>query len=372
MKTKFKFILTIAVLSIFTVITQAQPKMHKGPGLPPEITLTEAQQQQIDKINADFHAQMQALKAEQPSEDKKATLEKLRTEHKAALDAILTVEQKQQLEKIHAERKAANEKRLEELNALQQELRTYHEEKVLPILKTQRIKLESKIAIEDQQLIAELRAKHESRPKKMETGIRPFEHRRGSHGRFDDKKTERSRPMPDEETQNKMKALVEKYSADIEALYSEIATEEKKWQEDRKTIFEKYSPKKEDAKAPYQKKARPERTNERGDFHKKLSFLLLSPDAETPAETKQVERKVNTFPNPASEKQTLEFEVVKAGKVLVEIIDQQGNVVKTVFNGNLEQGITKLEIALQDLKNKFYFYRITDAAGVTTKPFMTH
>ncbi|MBK7869689.1 MAG: T9SS type A sorting domain-containing protein [Saprospiraceae bacterium] len=193
-----------------------------------------------------------------------------------------------------------------------------------------------------------------------------------AHRGFDDKKAERPRPTRDEESHNKVKALVDKYGADIETLYSEIATQEKQWQADRKAIFEKYNPKKEGTKAPHQKKARPERTNERGDFHKKLSFLLLNPNAETPAETKQIERKVNTFPNPASEKQNLEFEVMQAGKVLVEIIDQQGNVVKTVFNGTLEKGTTKLEVSLENLKNKFYFYRITDAAGVTTKPFMTH
>ena len=372
MKTKLKILLTIVTLAIFTLHTQAQ-RLHRGSQFPAEIELSDAQKEEIQSINTDFREKMQALKSEEASEATKVAMKQLMDEHKAALDAVLTTAQREKLTAYKAAQRAKADEHRTQMKAMNQELRSYQEENVLPVLKVQRAKLESKISKEDQELIATLRSERTKAGRngnqmRKSDGMRKPEGRKGrAEG---DKRGQGTNP----EKHAQVKALVDKYSADMDALYQEIATQEQQWQADRKAIVAKYraeQPEKKDAVKDFKSNnAGAGRSNEKGDFRKKLSFLLLDPKAEAPVQLNQIKRQVNAFPNPASDLQNLEFEVLKTGKVTVEIIDQQGNIIKTVFSGNLEQGLNKLEIPMEGMKSMLYFYRITDAAGVSTQPFM--
>lgn len=372
MKPKLKILLTIVTLAIFTLHTQAQ-RLHRGLQFPAEIELSDAQKEEIQSINADFREKMQALKSEEASEATKLAMKQLMDEHKAALDAVLTTAQREKLTAYKAAQRAKADEHRTQMKAMNQELRSYQAENVLPVLKVQRAKLESKISKEDQELIATLRSERTKAGRngnqmRKSDGMRKPEGRKGrAEGGKRGKGTN-----PEKHAQ--VKALVDKYSANMDALYQEIATQEQQWQADRKAIVAKYraeQPEKKDAVKDFKSNnAGAGRSNEKGDFRKKLSFLLLDPKAEAPVQLNQIKRQINAFPNPASDLQNLEFEVLKTGKVTVEIIDQQGNIIKTVFSGNLEQGLNKLEIPMEGMKSKLYFYRITDAAGVSTQPFM--
>ncbi|MFK8008640.1 MAG: T9SS type A sorting domain-containing protein [Saprospiraceae bacterium] len=110
------------------------------------------------------------------------------------------------------------------------------------------------------------------------------------------------------------------------------------------------------------------------DDEMKRLFLLLDPTDDfafdiqnfEPGEGQHV---ASTFPNPASKNQTLEFHTQQDGKVIVEIIDESGKVVKVISNENRMKGNQKLEVNLQDLNSQIYFYRISSDEGMTLIKF---
>lgn len=393
MKAKINLFVGITFMLLLTVTTQINaqrmPMPHRTP-LESVVDLTDAQKAEIQKINETYKEKFDALRQGEKSDANRAAMQQLMQERQAAVSAVLTPEQRTKWDAAQAEQKAKMEQNRanreanhEKMQAAREEMKAYQEKNVDPVLQKQRAKLESKISTEDKKLIAELRAQRAPhRPEGFVPGQRgnmgrKFEDR-GKRGDKAPDQSKRTAPQNDEK-RAQIKALVDKYSADIDALYAGIATQEKQWEQDRKAIMEKYAPNPSDEKMKrpgFQRKPQGQKQNAedwkaRMDFHKKLRFLLLDPnEPTTTSKTAAVNRKVNAYPNPAGATQNLEFDVLQSGKVLVEIIDGQGNVVKTVFNGNLEKGTNKLQVNTGDLKGKSYFYRITDAQGTTTKAFI--
>lgn len=400
MKAKTNLFIGITFLFLLTVTTQINaqrmPMPHRTP-LESVVDLTDAQKAEIQKINGSYKEKFDALRQGEKADANRDAMQQLRKEHQAAVSAVLTPEQRTKWEAFQTEQKAKMEQNRanreanhDKMKAAREEMKAYQEKNVQPVLQKQRAKLESKLSAEDKKLIAEFRAQ---RAQRHPGGFVPGQ--RGEMGRQFDGKRKRGDKAPDQskrpapqndEKRAQLKALVNKYSADIDALYAEIATQENQWTQDRKAIMEKYAPKPSDdnrkrpdlapLSSPRRRDVQGQNQNAedwktRMDFHKKLGFLLLDPNATTTTtKASAVNRKVNAYPNPAGAMQNLEFEVLQTGKVLVEIIDGQGNVVKTVFNGNLEKGTSKLQVTTGDLKGKSYIYRITDAQGTTTKAFI--
>ncbi len=391
MKAKLNLFFGITLLLLFTVATQTNAQhMQRSHGTPLEsvVDLSEAQQAEIKKIHESYRAKFDALRQAEKSETTRTEMQKLMQERQAAISAVLTPEQRTKWEAFQTEQKAKMEQmranrdaNWEKMKAARQEMQAYHEKNVKPVLQKQRAKLESKISAEDKKLIAELRTQHEQR---RAEGFGPRGERgprmEGREKHADQAPMEKKRPANDEK-RAQVKALVEKYATDINALYAEIATQETQWKQDRQAIMEKYALKPSDekiAKPEFRKKHSGEKGTKGAegakvgkDFHRNLGFLLLNPtESATTAAPTPANRKVEAYPNPAGAMQNLEFEVFQQGKVVVEIIDGQGNVVKTVFNGNLDKGLNKLQVTTGDLKGKSFFYRITDAKGTTTKAFI--
>lgn len=366
-------------LTVSQVYAQRAPQPRRAP-MESVLTLSETQKADIQKINESYRTKFDALRQGEKTEANRTAMQQLMKEREAAVAAVLTPAQRTQWETYQTEQKAKMEQNRanrdanhEKMKSAGEEMKAYREKNVEPVLLKQRAKLESKISAADKKLIAELRTQHEQRRKEGFDKRRESRDKMGSKEKRGDKTTEGKRPEKDEK-HTQMKALVEKYSADIDALYAEIATQENQWKQDQKAIWEKYAPKpsEEGAKKMEAHKKHPdtEGAKDKMDFHKKMGFLLMNPTESTTTKSATVNRKVEAFPNPAGATQNLEFEVLQTGKVVVEIIDGQGNVVKSVFNGNLEKGISKLQVNTGDLKGKSYFYRITDAKGTTTKAFI--
>jgi len=387
MKAKLNLFLGMTLFLLFAVATQSNAQRMQRPHgerLESVVELSEAQQTKINEINTSYREKFDALRQAEKLEATRTEMQKLLQERQAAISAILTPEQRTKWEAYQTEQKAkmeqnraAHEANREKMKAAREEMKAYHEKNVKPVLQKQRAKLESNISAEDKKLIAELRAQHAQRRHEFGPMGERGPRMEGRAKRSDKAPMEKKRPANDEK-HTKVKALVEKYASDINALYAEIATQEKQWMQDRKAIMDKYAPEqmKEKMDRPdFHKKQAGAKGREgakaRMDFHKNLGFLLLDPSENTNViKPAPANRKVEAYPNPAGATQNLEFEVLQAGKVVVEIIDGQGNVVKNVFNGNLDKGLNKLQVTTGDLKGKSYFYRITDAKGTTTKAFI--
>ena len=391
-----------------------------------QLDLTEDQQAKIKAIHLAFAEKMKDRTERPTPEEMKA----LREEQQEAVNNVLTDEQKAKVEAQKAERKARMEKNIQNGIAMHDELSAYRTDNIEPVMTQQREKLEAKISTEDKAQIQALRdqikaewekRKAKAQEKAKEKGFDKDQKGRGRFGARPDAPRNVWAPDPenpypagphkamglifqDDEARTKTKKLVETYSDDMDDLFAEIADQQEQWKKDTKAIHEKYKPEmpefgddrpgpgpegdqphkgkrspdhpKFDGKRPGADGPRPEKRadrdmpEDRKDFMKKMAFLLrpVGEDNEV-LEDVRVERLIDIYPNPAGATQSIEFEVLKAGKVTVEIVDLQGNLVRTVFTGEMASGKNKLDVNTSGLTGKRYYYRITDGSGVSSKAF---
>ena len=84
------------------------------------------------------------------------------------------------------------------------------------------------------------------------------------------------------------------------------------------------------------------------------------------AELEEDER-VMVFPNPTLNQNQLSYEVKETGKVSIQLLDQQGNVLQTVLNSYQDAGSYEQQIDLSELQPGVYLYQIQTPTGTSTK-----
>ncbi len=236
---------------------QASPKA--GPfqaieELSEELKLTPEQEQAIAELKAAYRAEFKGQR-QQAKADRGARRAEIKALHEALLDdlgAVLTPEQTQVLE---AHREAKREEMREARKRLREDMKAYHEKEVEPVLLQQRIKLEDKISDADKAKIAELRAEIRQQ-KKAYRGQRPRHLEGGAKA--------------DHPNREAVQALVEKYDAEITALFAEIETEREQWKADQKAILKEHRP---DGGKSRKRRQGPEARPAR----EKARFLLMDP-----------------------------------------------------------------------------------------------
>ncbi len=376
--------ITLMLLLGLTVSVFAQHRGHRGPHggnliekFKADLNLTPEQEVQITELQAKQKAAMQNLKDtdyEDPT-DRREAMHELMKEHKAALAEILTDEQEAILKEKMQEMHQARKERMGKVDhkALRQEMKQYREENMMPTLRAQRAKLETKISTEDKKAIADLRAKFEQahaerkamkKEMKKEDGPRSFDKEK-IKGFKEEHKAEREQ----------VKALVEKYQDDIDALMEEIAPQREQWQQDMKAIGEKYRPEAPEGEKVEGKKGKGKRGH--GDHHrlghkgmKSAHFLLMNPDApaEAPAtDTGQAWTKVTTYPNPAVSSNQMDYSVVKAGQIRIELHNDSGNLVQVLLNEYKQPGDYTLNVDLGSFRSGSYYLIVKDEGGVSSQ-----
>lgn len=78
---------------------------------------------------------------------------------------------------------------------------------------------------------------------------------------------------------------------------------------------------------------------------------------------------VNIAPNPAMENVMLEFVHPIAGNYTVSLVNQLGEEIRTVTNGQFESGIDILQIPVNTLSSGTYYVRVSNGIGSTIKKF---
>lgn len=340
-----------------------------------ELQLTDKQVEQITAIHEKYKEKIQAIKAKE-TDDREALHSEMKTVFQAQSDeihAVLTKEQMAKLEAKKAEREKIRKERKErrdniDHDGLRKAMKAYHQENVLPVMKAQRAKLENKIEAEDKVVIAELREKFDNVQQRMEKqrGERQERTRDGrNHKRGGDFKGFREDENPDKE---RLHGLVKKYDEAIEALFVELEPQQEKWHKDMKEIAEQYIPKPEMEEGH---KAHPDRRHHKParKMMRKGHFLLLDPNA--PAEITSPEEpalaEMIVYPNPATDTNTLQYQVKKAGQVRIELRTKGGNILKVLLNEFKDEGEYSLDVNLSDLEGGIYFYTLVDQQGVTSK-----
>ncbi|MEQ8702538.1 MAG: hypothetical protein RIC19_01400 [Phaeodactylibacter sp.] len=216
--------LLLATLFLSTVTVMAQPNgRHHAPQggpfeaieeLESELKLTpeqreaiEALQQKTQEAHKEWRKEGREARKEHGAQ-RKAIHESLKSE----LNGILTPEQAQMLKAHHDAKKAEHKE-------ARNEMRTYQEQNIEPVLLSQRKKLEAKISAADKATLAKIRAARQ--------GMRQ------EKGRTSGGKREKAETNPNKEA---LSALVQKYSDDINALMQEIEPQREQWKKDMKAI----------------------------------------------------------------------------------------------------------------------------------------
>ncbi len=373
-----------------TVTAFAQQRNHRGHSgmnmiekFKADLNLTPEQETQITALQAKQKAAMQKLKDtdfEAPSERREA-MHQLMEEHKTAMQEILTDEQEAILKEKRQEVHKAHKERMDKVDhkALREEMHQYREEKMMPTLRAQRTKLDAKISADDQKAIADLRASFEQAHAKRKAMKK--EMKKGEGPRNFDKDKMKGFKEEHKAEREQLKALVEKYQNDIEGLMEEIAPQQEQWKAEMKAIAEKYrpeAPKGEKFEGKDFKGKKGKGKHHKGDharhFGKQMKyghFLLMDPNAtpgETPAVgTGQAWTKVTTYPNPAVSSNQMDYTVVKAGQIRIELHNDSGNLVQVLLNENKQPGDYTLNVDLGSLRSGSYYLIVKDEGGVSSQ-----
>jgi hypothetical protein len=103
------------------------------------------------------------------------------------------------------------------------------------------------------------------------------------------------------------------------------------------------------------------------EYRRNITFLLAKP-GEVYANLLQSNRSLHSltvFPIPAKEQQTINFVLAKDGVATVEIISQDGKLLKTLQTGNLQKGVHQLKVDVREIPASTFFYRVSDAQGTS-------
>lgn len=227
-------VLALLILLASTVSAQRGQRQASPKGGPfqaieelsEELKLTPEQEQAVAELKTTYRAAFkgQRQRAQAGREAQRAEMKALHDDLIEDLGEVLTPEQTQLLE---AHREAKRAEMRASFKSLCKAMKAYYKEEVEPVLLRQRVKLEEKISEADKAKVAELRAEIRQRKKANRgQGARP----RPQGGKAD---------HPNREA---VKALVEKYDAEITALFAEIQTEREEWKAGQATLLEEHRP----------------------------------------------------------------------------------------------------------------------------------
>ena len=163
--------------------------------------------------------------------------------------------------------------------------------------------------------------------------------------------------------------LVERLETELRVVEEDLAKPRAQWKADNEQIMAKYFAEETMTKLSEGNKRR----KKDKEHFSKLSFLLLQPEghngqlrAGTPEEN---QHQLKAYPNPASDQQTLEFVVAQKGMVTIELMDMNGKVVASLYNGKMAAGPQSVVVDLPEVSGNYY-YLITDQTGYSTLSLM--
>ncbi|MEL6558907.1 MAG: T9SS type A sorting domain-containing protein [Bacteroidota bacterium] len=261
--------------------------------------------------------------------------------------------------------------------ANREKVKAYIEENILPVATEERQDFEVMLTDAEKAKIQELRQRHEALREQRQSNRAAF------RGRGD---KDSSIPEPTDEQIAEMRLMrkeqrliateafeiIDDHEDFFLAMESDLKEETAKWRADIKAIIEEGRPDGEnqqfgDRRGKGHHRGRHGRLRQGMRFEKMfapVAFLLMDPDNPKLGEESQ---EITVYPNPTAGKQTIAINLPEPSIVKVELIDSDGKILKTLFNGNLNKGSNDLSVDLTGLDGQQYFYKITTPNGTDTK-----
>jgi hypothetical protein len=349
------------------------------------LDLNEEQAAQIKTIHLKYGERMRAMHEQGEGSKMRPAMQQMKTDIEKEIKAVLTEEQATKFDEMPKRRPGKHGQGKRVNKAHLQAMKQIKEEKVLPILLEQRIKLEPQISTADKERIAELRVEVEKKKleKKAEMKERRAAFKKGerpSPEEMEQYKAERKQhreAMQNDPLRLEIKSLVEKYQADIEPLLAEVEPELKTIKEEAKAQF------KGDRKDEEHRKHRKGQGKRKGDWseadkaefkakkeeHRYAHFLLLDPNAPIANSKAALVSGVKVYPNPSLGESQLEYTLQSAGLVTIELHDKSGNLLKVIETAEQPAGKNKTTVNFEQYTTGIYYLVIKDADGkaISTK-----
>lgn len=336
---------------LLSVSLPATAQGPQGPGHGPrnieniktELGLTDEQATQFEALKKAHHQEMRALKSSEEAPDREK-IKALRKNHRAQMSEILSPDQLEKLKEMprHPHGHHGHEGKAER-KAMNKQIR--------PLLKQQRLKLETSLTAAEKTEIEGLRSELKAlRPQKKAL------HAEGKTIREAGNKPDEAHKAQRQELKAQKQAIVEKamvigkaHEAEIKALHEEI-----------KPQLEAIRPE-HDGQPKHKKR-----------MHPLAKFVLMNPNGKGQAAESDLEvDEAEVYPNPSRASNTLRYTTKASGPVQIDLLDKEGQLVKTVFSGERTAGSHALPVNTSDLNSNVYYYRITSKEGVTMKRFST-
>ncbi len=366
MKKTSKIIGIVIVALFLTKIMIAQgPGRHGDPAahlekrlehLTEKLTLSEAQAVEVKAIFEKYAPKMQALHDEVDSrEEMKTAMKAMHAEVSKDMKTVLSAEQYEQWKEMKPRRprgrRGAGDKKMNK--ALHAAIKQYYDANIHPVLKAQRAKLEPKISADDQALLAELRPKFEKRRTAMKQRMQKV-HEEGSKAERRDMRKEMKAAFRADREQ--IGALVKKYEEDINPLLEELQPQMDTWHEDIQKIGEEYMGGETPERPPF---GMLKMIKQR---HLPGHFLLIDPNAvETIGTTSaSLIQAISVFPNPAAGTSQLTYTLLEDSRVIIELRNREGTVLKRLQNAELMAGEQSQEVDFSSLPVGVYYLTIQD------------
>ncbi|MBD2715549.1 T9SS type A sorting domain-containing protein [Microvirga sp. STR05] len=257
------------------------------------------------------------------------------------------------------------------------ELKAYLAQNVLPAVRQQRQKLEPQLSTADRAQLAIYRIQLKEIDQKMQTlrqsigATSPAPPPPGTRPALPEALKQQVQQVHTEHKtlMQNVSQLAQKYAGDIARLSQELQPQKEKWAADMKALVLKNATPEQQEKMG-QMSGRLHRRAGANRFFNPAMFLLMDPNAPVSPAVSDL-GSTSVYPNPAVATSQLEYEVKKAGPVMVELLDGRGNALRTVATeAKQEKGQHTVQVNISELPAGTYFYKITTRSGSETRRFV--
>ncbi|OON68802.1 T9SS type A sorting domain-containing protein [Hymenobacter sp. CRA2] len=261
------------------------------------------------------------------------------------------------------------------------EVRAYTQQNILPVVRQQRQKLDAQMSAADKTQLATYRSQLKTlreQGKTLRQSLKPTAGTaQGQRPPLTDAQKQQLQQLRTEQraVMQNVAQLAQKYDAQINQLKAEVQPQRTQWAADIKALMLKNAtPEQQQKLQQWQEKGGKGGHHGFGgmkqNFFGPTRFLLLDPNAPAQPATPENGTRAALYPNPASAAQRLTYEVKKEGSVKVELLDERGKTVRTVFDGKQDKGSHSLDVNLADLNRGTYYYKITSKGSSETRRFV--
>lgn len=279
-----------------------------------KLGLNESQITEIKVIEGKFKSKMKDLRSAGKSEITRTEMRKLKTAKKAEINKVLNEEQLSILKEMKAERKAEFKERREKKKAFYEDnkeaikktkfaVKAYKDENVRPVLLDERKKFDAHLEAKEIARIDQIRSTLKAYKSKMK-GLKAEKRELAKQGHANRKKGPRHYGILTEEDRSFLKVLETKYEAELQEVKENLESQQMNWAREIEQI-----------KKDHLGEDLPSR--KRVKKHGAIKFLLLDPDKVSREDRKAHDfnnlHRAQIYPNPASDEQTIEFEVKESG-----------------------------------------------------------